>query len=326
MVTNTTLKEIADILAKADSVLLFPHENADGDAIGSCVGLCLALKSLGKDAWVLTGEPLAEYISFMEYGCCTTDAGCIENPEVCICIDCSENSRIPGRLDKYRSGEKCLCIDHHMNREGYGQLYYIDEEEAATAGIIYKLMQEFEGLELTKEMGNAIYAGISTDTGNFRYSNTTAETLRIAADLMELGIDHNMIIVNAFQNKDRREIAVQTKAYENMVFLAGGKGVVSYITQDMLRQCNAEYEHVETAIDCLRDIEGVEIAAILKEKEAGLIKGSLRAKSSGSVVGIARAFNGGGHEKAAGCSFRCSMEEALQQLKEAVLQECEKLQ
>lgn len=326
MITNTSLKEIADIIRKSRSVLLLPHDNADGDAIGSCVGLCLALRSLGAESWVLTGEELAGYISFLDYGCCTTDKSCITNPQVCICIDCSGDSRISGRLEQYEMGGIRICIDHHISTEGYGQLYYIDEAEAATAGIIYKLIRELGNLEFSREMGNAIYTGLSTDTGNFRYSNTTSETLRIAADLMDIGIDHNMIIVNAFQNTNIHEIAVRMKVYENMELLARGKCAISYITGEMLKECGAKYEHAETAIDCLRDIENVEIAAILKEKEPGIIKCSLRAKSTGNVVDIAGYFGGGGHVKAAGYTYNGTMDDARKALKDRITESWEVLQ
>lgn len=316
MNANATLKELAEVIREADSVLLFPHDNADGDAIGSCVGLCLAIRSLGADCMVLMGEPLPGYIDFLDYGCCTTDIECMKNPDVCLCVDCSGDSRISGRLSRYLEGKKKLCIDHHLIAEGYGELYYIDENEAATAGIIYKLIREFDDVELSREMRNAIYTGLSTDTGNFRYSNTTAETLRIAADLMEEGIDHNMIIVSAFQNRNIHEIYVQMKVYENMELLMDGRCAVSYITEEMLRECGAEYQHAETAIDCLRDIENVEIAAMLKEKEPGTVKCSLRAKSTGNVVDIASFFGGGGHVKAAGYTFRGTMDDARRTLKE----------
>ena len=173
------------------------------------------------------------------------------------------------------------------------------------------------GQDVDKEVATPIYIGISSDTGNFKYSNTTPATHRITADLLEKGIDHNSIMVNLYQNVRRQEIEVKALALLRKELFAGGKGAISCVTQEMLDSCQAEISDAETVIDDLRDIRGVEISSVLKERQ-GKIKVSFRAKSYADVGSIAKAFGGGGHMKASGCTLEMSMEEAYETIKKAI--------
>ncbi len=318
MIANITLKEIGDILEKAESVLLFPHENADGDAIGSCVALCSTLRSKGKDVYVLMDSPLAEYIAFLDEGdekrFCTTEKNVISRPDVCLCIDCSDMSRIPKLEDVFHGGKIKMAVDHHEVSECKLDYYYIDPKEAATAQIIRKLLSEMK-CEIDIVAANALFTAISSDTGNFKYSNTTAETLRIAVELMDMGVDHNKIMVNLYQKKDIRQLCIDNAAVNNMELLAEGKVAFACVTREMFAKCNAKIEHAEEVINTIRDIDGVEYAFVLKEIGPDKVKVSMRAKSYGDVAGIAVTLGGGGHLKAAGCTLNCGLEKAVIRVK-----------
>ena len=325
MISNTTLKEIAKTLLDSRSVILFPHENPDGDAIGSCVALCKALRNQGIEAWVLIDELLPELIEFLDEPgegvcgepCCTMDHQCVRQPDICVFIDCSGDDRILKRAEKFHTGRKSICIDHHLTAESAEDLYYSDSEEAATAQIIYKLLVEM-GVEFDRSIANAIYTGICMDTGNFKYSNTTAESHRIVAELMDIGIDHDAIMLQLYSNVDPRETRLESAALANMDLLADGQAAIACVTQELLQECDAKMEHADHLIVVLRDLKGVEIAAVLKEQLSGATKVSFRAKSYADVAEIARLFGGGGHIRASGCTIDDDIETARVQVITAI--------
>ena len=325
MISNTTLQEIGKTLLDSRSVILFPHENPDGDAIGSCVALCAALRKSGVDAWVLIDEPLSDYIDFIdgpdENGefCCTTDKNCIEDPEVCMFVDCSGVDRIPGREGIFSAGEKTICIDHHRTASSEEDHFYIDGEEAAACQIIYKLLREMN-VTFDRRIANAVYTGLCTDTGNFQYSNTTTETHRIAAELFALGVDHDDIMVRLYQNVDLKQTRLESAALREMELYAGGKAAIAVVSQHMLREFEAGLEHADNLINVLRDIKGVEVATVIKEREDGAAKVSFRSKSYVDVSAIAAQFGGGGHVRASGGTLYEGLEEAKAMVMEIVEQ------
>lgn len=317
MKQNHSIKEIGEQLLAADSVLLFPHINMDGDALGSAAALCKALRNAGKQAAILVEEVVPEYISFLDQGYCTQDPDVIQNPDVCICVDCGETNRFPKRTEKFFEGKTTICVDHHTTSEPFADYNFIDGSIAATCEIIYKLIVSME-LPITKEIGEAIYTGISTDTGNFQYSNATRDSHTITAALYDAGIDHSGVAVKLYQSTRLEKIRITNRVLDNLQVFAGGKAALAYVDQTMLAEVGAEMEETEGIVDTLRNIKGVEVAAFVKEREPQLIKVSMRAKTDGNVADIAAKFGGGGHIKAAGCTFHTDLQTACSQLKEAI--------
>ena len=174
------------------------------------------------------------------------------------------------------------------------------------------------GAQIDRNTAASLYTGISTDTGNFQYSNTTPETHMIAAELMKTGMDHVSITVALYQNVSLTKVRLEARILDKMEIFAGGKAVISYVDSSMLREVSAKMEDSESAIDTLRNIEGVEIAAFLKEK-GDAVKVSMRAKSAGRVDEIAVKFGGGGHAKAAGCTLEMSIAEATDAIKKEII-------
>lgn len=327
MKSNASLKEIAGKLKAAQTILIFTHTNPDGDALGSAAALCRVLRKMGKTSWILMDEEVPDYISFMDTEFCTRDKECLKDHDISICVDCGEYSRFPALVDKFDEGKQHLCVDHHATGDGFGDHYYIDPSEAATCQLIYKLIKELEaavaegsdvveGL-IDKTVAESLYTGINTDTGSFQYSNTTAGTHAIAADLMAHGIDHTAINVKLYQTVPMTKLKIQSAILQKAEFLFGGKVAVGYVTGEMLEEAGAVLDDAEGTIDMLRNIEGVEIAAFLKEK-GDSVKVSMRAKSYANVAEIASAFGGGGHVKAAGCTLEMDMEKALDALKNKI--------
>lgn len=308
MNTNTDIKTISEKLFAAQRVVLFPHVNPDGDSVGSCAALSMALCEAGVDCSVYSGS-VPKYTQYINRETFTDDPAKVMEADIAVAVDCSEEHRLDSRLDAFRSARVKMCIDHHVNKTGFGDLYYIDEDAAAVCEIVYELIKA-AAVPITGDIANAIYMGIITDTGGFRYSNTTPHTHRIAAELMETGVDHMEIMVNLFNNKSLKKVRCESKAIERMLLFAEGKGVISYLTGGEMAALDAHSQDADEIIDRLRDIEGVEMAAYLEEREDG-IKVSMRAKTDSSVLEICRRNGGGGHAKAAGCTMHnTTMEQA----------------
>ncbi len=313
MKKNTELKTISEKLFSAKTVLLFPHTNPDGDSVGSCSALSLALRAAGIECYVYSEDP-PKYLGFMNMEAFTKDWDKLQNPDVCVAVDCNEYGRMNERAEMFKLGKTKICIDHHAHDQGFGDLYYIDEDAAAACELVYEVIKD-AGVEITKDIANAIYTGIVTDTGSFRHSNTKAESYRIAAELFDIGVDHTNIMVNLYENKNLKKVRCENKAVAKAIFFADGRGVISYLTSGEMAAMDAHPEHADEIIDRLRDIENVEMAAYLEEREDG-IKVSMRSKTDSSVLEICQRNGGGGHVKAAGCTMHTTMENAFAIIKD----------
>ena len=317
MKSNASLKELAGFLKAADKIVIFTHTNPDGDALGSAAALCRVLRKMGKTAWILMDEEVPDYISFMDTEFCSRDKECVKYHDISICVDCGEYSRFPALADKFDEGKLKLCVDHHATGDGFGDHYYIDPSEAATCQLVYKLIKELGSDLIDRTVAESLYTGINTDTGSFQYSNTTAETHAIAADLMSYGVDHTAINVKLYQTIPMTKLKIQSAILQRAELLFGGQVAIGYVTGEMLDEAGAVLDDAEGTIDMLRNIEGVEIAAFLKEK-GDAVKVSMRAKSYANVAEIVSVFGGGGHVKAAGCTLEMGMEEALGAIKSEI--------
>lgn len=313
---NNTMKEIAEVLLDAQSVLIFPHINMDGDAVGSSVALCRQLRKLGKDCWILAEDAMPGNLVFIGQGYFTEDHDLIKNADVSVCVDCGAFSRFPARKEKFLEGKKTVCIDHHQTTEEFCDYNYVDPMAAATGELIWTLLKEM-GAEADAEIGQAIFAAIATDTGNFQYSNTTKNCHLIMAELYDWCVDTNKASVEIYENERLEKLQITVKALNTLEILGDNisKAAVAHITLADMDACGAEPAETDGVIDKLRSIRGVEYAAFLKEKEPGVIRVSMRAKRRGNVAEIASKYDGGGHIKAAGCTLYMSMEEALAVIK-----------
>ncbi len=319
---NNSLKEIEDALLAAGRILVLPHVNMDGDTLGSSVALCRALRLSGREAMVLIDEAIPDNLRFLDHGECAADPEAMKEVELCVAVDCSDLHRLGSRKDSFLRAPRKICVDHHETNDSFADLNYIEPFTAATGEIIYRLLSRMSdtcGKELIdREAAEAIYAAIVTDTGNFQYSNTTAQTHLIAADLFGKGIDHSGVSVELYQNMRAERLMLQTKALETMEFFCQGHVNLAYVTQDMLKETGAAMDETEGVVETLRNIRNVEISIFLKEHAPEEIKVSFRAKSFGNVASISAAFGGGGHKKAAGCTIRKPLKEAIELVRKEV--------
>lgn len=315
---NSTLEQISEKLKEAETILLYPHVLMDGDTLGSSIALCIALRKLGKKAHILIEDEIPTYLLFLEKGYCTSDQNILDRPDISISVDCSDIERFVMRKEKFRTGKFSICLDHHRTNNFFADMNYIDQHAGATGEIVYDLVK-IMGVAPDVEMAEAIYTAITTDTGNFQYTNTTKTTHLITAELFDIGIDLEKISVEVYQNIRHEKLKIQNEVINTIEMLAGGKADIAYVTQEMLEKTGALMEETEGIIETLRNISGVEISAFLKETKPGEIKVGLRSKTYGDVSAIAQSFGGGGHKKASGCTLNGTLQEAKEKISAAII-------
>lgn len=312
-----TIRQIAQKLSEAHSILLFPHIHMDGDALGSSAALAGILRKQGKTCYILIEDEIAGNLKFLDRDYCTDNQNIIETPDLCVYIDCGDESRIPKRYNKFISGRETMCIDHHRTNNSDTDYAYIDAQAAATGEIVYDIIREM-GVDIDKHVGEALYAAISTDTGNFQYSNCTKKTHQIAAALYDSGMNHNEVSIQIYENISVGKINLDNMIMNTLDIFAGGKGAIAYVTQNMLDKTGTGMDETEGIVSGLRCIKDVEVSVFLKEYAADEIKVSMRAKTYADVARIAVEFGGGGHTKAAGCTIYRPLEEVITVIKDRI--------
>lgn len=327
------LKTIASQLIKAKNVLLFPHVGTDGDAVGSCVAIARALRTMGKTAYALYEEEIPGNLSFMlndpegkPYF--TDDPEIIPDEvlDISMAVDCGGWDRFKPYQNKFRAAKTTLCVDHHGtsiiteedgSTHGIAEFSVIDPEAAATGVLVFDLLREMQSMTDVKlipdkETGEALFAAITTDTGNFQYSNTNRKCYEVMAEISDWGVDTNKVSVEIYENVRIEEIRIKSRAMDHMTMLSGGKGAVSYVTKEDLEEIGVRAGETDSVVVAMRAIKGVEVVAFLKEKDHNVIRVSYRAKSFADVSELAVAHNGGGHRKAAGCTLYMPVMEAVE--------------
>lgn len=321
--TKTTMrnedefKKIIRALETKKRIVIFPHIIPDGDTIGSAAALNRALKQRGKDVYVLVEEMIPEYLQFLSQSFCL-ELPVDFNPDLCISLDCSDEGRIGKRLETYLKCELTINIDHHYTNTFFADINYIDDKASATGEIIFNFLRALE-TEIDKPIAEAVYTAISTDTGSFKYTNTTHNTHYVAAELLDKGVDLNHISVELYQNIRLEKIRLEAKVLDQLVIFCDGKAAITHVSQEVLAETGAKMDETEGIIETLRNIQGVEIAVLLKEMDNNEIKVGFRAKKFADVSQIAMTFGGGGHVKAAGCSINDSLTNAHQLVSNAVI-------
>ncbi len=312
---NDSLRSIATIMKDINSVLLFPHINMDGDALGSCSALCLALRSLGKKAYVVINEPVPKNLDFLECGCTTEDDSILDDVELTLLLDCNSKNRIAGREEAFERGRIKGCIDHHAVGVTDIKFDFIRTEpkSAATGEIIYQLIRNL-GVDINLDIANCLFAAITTDTGNFQHNNTTKRSHDIVGHFYKVpGFDSKAISALIYDRQSKEALMMEGKILSQLEFYADGKVAVGAVTQALLEECGCTMDEAEGMIQRIMSIDGVEVGVLFKE---GLenVRASLRAKYYANVAAVATLFGGGGHIKASGCTFDESIADAKDKL------------
>ncbi len=314
---GTEIEAVAGEIRSADRFLLTTHEGPDGDALGSLLAMHQILGSLGKDSVMFLGAK--EFPLPIEYRFLPLEEVFHEPPadmadRVVVFLDCGNIDRMP--LDFLRDdGVRMINIDHHHDNTRFGDANLVDVEASSTAEIVFGLARQLE-VELTPEMASALYVGLVTDTGRFSYENTDADTHRIAADLIEAGVDVNDTYRRLYEHVPLEKLRLIARALEAIEQPCEGLAI-TYITEADYEQTGSGEEMTEGIIDFLRALDGVEVAAVIRElgsRGKAARKVSLRASGDVDVSAIAREHGGGGHVRAAGFSSELEKDKIVQLL------------
>lgn len=304
--------KIVNTLLNAQNIAIVSHENPDGDCIGSMLALYLALRKKGKEVRMYLKDGLPKNLLFLP----SSDKINIQDEidesfDVLVLLDTGELERtgIKG-IDK--CFDKLVNIDHHITSSGIGDLYYINSTAAATGEIIYQMIK-LMGIDQDKEIATCLYTSIFTDTGGFRYSNTTSITHQIAADLINTDIDFVYIINKVYDEISLSKFYLIKDALQTLQLFESGRIAYLTITKQMFEKNNVRRDETENIINYARNIDTVEVAALFIEEE-NRIKVSLRSKYHVDVGSIAKAFGGGGHKRAAGFTTELGIDEIKSEL------------
>ena len=299
------LKKIAKRLKKANHIAIFTHLNPDGDAIGSSFAVKYTLESLGKCATVYLEKSMPEKFNFLGTDYIIADENTKSDADCAIVLDCGEYSRLGATADLCRKIPALVCIDHHKTGETFGELYYNEHTAAATAQIVYKLVNMLSK-NVPQKAYEAIYTGMSTDTGHFKFSNVTPETFQIAAKVLESGIDHRKITTIIYDTVKREKMIFLGAATERVRFFADGKVALLDCPGEFLAQYGLTYDDVDELPNIPLNLEGVLASVLVKDRDENSRRISLRTIDAIDVSEVAKEFGGGGHKKAAGCTVTCA--------------------
>ncbi len=306
-------KRIIEFFHAEDGFTILPHINPDGDAFGSGSALFLVLKALGKRVQFVVKEPIPFVYRTMPLAPYITRPEEAEAFENIICIDISDPSRLecPSLL---QPGNRVVVIDHHISNQGFGDIQWIEPKAAATAEIVYQIAERMN-IPLTGDLATCLMLALSTDTGHFGFRNTTPRTLQMASQLLENGASIADICYDVYHRKTYGKTKLLGRAIESLEVFCGGKAAMVTITNQDLLECGCEQSDCEGLIDVAREIDGVEISLMLREKEEG-IKGSLRSRNEINVADLAAQYGGGGHRAASGFTLKMTLQQAVNEVKQ----------
>lgn len=313
---NSMMVKAIEEIKEAKSIFLASHVQPDGDNIGSLLGLGLAIKKLGKDVYVLKTDYIPKDFMFLPHIDMINDYN-EDAIDVFISLDSSDKDRLGDNKILLNKANNIINIDHHISNTNYGNINIVDGDAAATCEIVFELIKMLN-IDIDAEIATCLYTGISTDTGSFMYSNTSAKTHLIAAELLEIGIDKENININIWQNKSLDKTKLFIKTLETLETFFDDKVAIIMVTRDNLRQTGANMEDTEGIVSFVRDISTVEVSVMLKEFEENEIKVSMRSKRYVDVSYVCSLFGGGGHQRAAGCMIASNIEKAKEEILNAL--------
>ncbi len=305
-------EQCCEILRDMDDIVIVAHQNPDGDTLGSSFALMYVLQQLGKRVRVECSDGFPAQYSYMfpdyipeEY-----------EPKSVISVDIAAKELFGPGTVKY-ADRVDLCIDHHGSNTLYARATFIKPEAAATAELIESIVYGLEEVTLTKRIADCIYTGVSTDTGCFRYSNTTAHSHAVAGRMFKAGCDYAHINHIMFEMKSLSRIAIEREVMNTIEYHYGKRCALCYITKAMMASTGALDSELEGVAAIPRQIEGVAVGVTLREREGGF-KASLRTDDNTDAMEICKLLGGGGHNRAAGCFISGTLEEAKKAILDAV--------
>ena len=309
------ITELARYLIAHDDYCVFGHVNPDGDAAGSCIALALALRTLGKRAFVYMPGGVPHSFDAIGRSVVVAPTQAMPyRPRTAFSVDVSEPARMGEGLALFSACPAKAMLDHHATNPGFADVYYVDGKAAAAGEIAQQLIRAM-GVDLTREMATWLYIALATDSGRFGYESTRAQTMTAAAACLDAGIDLDMITRELFRTRSEGSTRLLGLVLSGLEMNADKTMCWSRVTSEMLKEAGATREDNEGIVNYLLEIRGVEFSCLAEYVEACKTKFSLRAKSRLNVATqIAVPLGGGGHARAAGVTLNLPLEEALERV------------
>lgn len=305
-------KEIAALkssLFTASSILVVSHYNPDADAISSTCALSALLNASGKRVHAVNQDPIDQRYEFIAGSKGIAQPPLWKHYDLIVVCDAASAERVGTEVSQViKTHPNVVNIDHHKSNTRFGTINIVIEDASSSCEVIFNIAKELQ-LAITTPIAATLLTGIVSDTGSFRYSNTSPATLRIAAELCDRGADIRSIAVNLFERKSKDAVLLQNTLLSNIAFHASGK--IAWITALLkdLKGGNAHPDDLDPVVEEARTIEGVAVAVLVREQESGW-RISLRAKDEAiDLAAIAKSLGGGGHRSAAGFSFQGTAKE-----------------
>lgn len=304
------MKTIITRLLEAEKVGIFAHENPDGDALGSSYSLKLVLQGMGKEAEVF----LAEKPDVMPYSLVHGKESAGFLPAECdllVAVDCAEVRRLAAYQELFKNHPNTIAIDHHITHVPYAKVQLV-KDISSCSEIMAEIYREMK-ISLTKEIAENLYLGMVCDTGRFQHQGVTSQTLRTAADLLDVGVSYAEISKKVFNTKSREYYALMQKALTNLQYYEEGKICVLYLSQEDFTAAGIEESGAGGIVTLPGSIDGVEVGVYIRQRGEGEYKVSLRSEGIVNVAEVAKALGGGGHVCASGYSVENKTVEELVQ-------------
>ncbi|HJG86026.1 DHH family phosphoesterase [Pseudoflavonifractor capillosus] len=310
-----TYTEAAELLRRQDNILILTHRRPDGDTIGCAVGLCAALRELGKTAWLLpNADATALFTPYLE-GYLAPDGF---SPAFVVSVDIAGRGLFPENARCWLEKGVDLAVDHHGSNEGFGKENCVDPGRAACGELIYDIIRQWGPVSPAAAL--PLYLAVSTDTGCFVYSNTTPDTHRVAAALMDVGIDYRRVNKRHFRTKSFKRLRLESMITQDMELFDNGAIAIAAVSLDMMKALDAREEDAEDIAAFAGQVEGVETAVTIRELRPGECKLSVRTAAGLNASAVCALLGGGGHAAAAGCSVAGSVADAKAAILAAIRQ------
>lgn len=309
------LEEAVAFMQGYSSFLIVSHVNPDGDAVSSSSVVAWILDRLGKQAIIINESELPNrldyiyrYEQMLQY-----NEQLSVNFEAVIAVDCADDKRMGDVTKLWNTNTPILNIDHHATNNEFGTINIVNAEAAATVQILYDIIKHAK-LDIDLTCAEALYTGLITDTGGFRYSNTSSDVMKMASDLLALGVSGHQLADLLLEKMTIGKLKLLKLALSRITFSEDEKIGWVYVNKSDLTECGAVPEDIEGIVNYVLNVDGVEVGFLLKETKTGAYKASLRSAGKVDVASVSQVFGGGGHVRAAGCTVGASLEQNIEQL------------
>lgn len=301
------LARIAEMLKKCQTVLISAHKSPDGDALGSQLALMLALEKLNKTVIAHNLDPVPEIYRFLPHaGRIKTGLPVQGRYDAYVVVDADPPRS--GLFDETYPADILINIDHHVTNSREWPLTWLDPDASACGQMIYKLIKEL-GVTIDRDIALCLYTAIFTDTGSFRYSNTSPESMKIAAAMLEFGADPWLVTENVYESFAYQRLKLLGAVLDGMERSGDGRVAWVVVTDELFCQTGTTAEDTDSFINFVRSVKGVEVAVLFRQTGEAQYKLSLRSKGRIDLSGLAQSFGGGGHKNAAGGTMNGTLEE-----------------